>query len=230
MKTILYVALLLMVVSTAFANDEPVPGNTLLTSLPDESRFYVKKDVLDGTAIHREYSKFTNNLNQIFHQGDVLPITTISKSSISYYIHYDTGTRGKGSINLSMIGIYDGSKLPETVDDFNKWVGSYFVIIYDDPAHYDPYPGMDKSMVVDIVMTKITAALKANEYKKALKDFALLEKLGTPLPESFYYYYTDALAKTGKNVEARSHAGDYLKKYGKKGKYYAQIVEIMSRL
>lgn len=87
---------------------------------------------------------------------------------------------------------------------------------------------------VDLLMSRITSALKAEKYADALPLFAELEgmepSLQTPLPESFHFYYIDTLDKTGNIIKAHSRTEAYLNKYGKNGKYYGQVIEIMSRL
>jgi hypothetical protein len=110
--------------------------------------------------------------------------------------------------------------------DLMRNLSPYFDLVNE----ADPYAGMDKGVIVDVAISKITSNLKAGQPAKALPEFQYLEKLGVPLPESFYFYYTDTLSKLGKNSEALAHAQEYLKSYGKKGKYYSQVVEIMGRL
>ncbi len=237
----------------AFAYDKEVPGNTPLASLPKGSRLVViesfrTKEGYNGRWKARVHGWDTNTISQIecdnkisFENGEIMPIEDFSISgkdaSEAYVsIHFTSEYSGKKCYGGITYYISDG-RLPVTVNDFNSIGISYFKIIYDDP---DPYPGMDKGVVVDIVMKKITAAIKAGEnataankageYAKALTEFSFLEKQGEKLPESFYYYYTETLEKTGKKAEAREHANDYLKRYGKGGKYYSQVIEIISRL
>lgn len=84
------------------------------------------------------------------------------------------------------------------------------------------------------LMSKITAALKANRAADALPYFAELEgmedSLSYPLPESFYYYYIDTLDKAGDKANAIIRGKIYLKKFGKDGRHYSQVSEIMNRL
>ena len=49
------------------------------------------------------------------------------------------------------------------------------------------------------------------------------------LPESFYFYQIQSLSKSGRLDDAKDKAKDYLKKHGSKGKYYAEVIEIMGR-
>jgi hypothetical protein len=235
MKRISVGLLLLMLFSVAVANDEPVPAGTLLTALPEGSRILIKKNILPGTPVMPGSAVFSQKLYGemsgvltypgalAFIEGMQFPVSKIVPSNSSLSLHFGTSDVTK------QITFFRSDGIPQTVGDFDSKMGAHFSIIYDDPA-YDPYPGMDKSVVVDIVMKKITAGLKENNPAKTLPQFAYLEKLGVPLPESFSYYYTETLEKAGKKDAARTHAAAYLKAYGKKGKYYAQVIEIMSRL
>jgi len=122
----------------------------------------------------------------------------------------------------------DTADLPEptTVAQAMEYLSTYFEFVND----VDPYAGLEKSVVVDLLMAKITNSLKADDNASALKAFAQLEKTSDQLPESFYYYYAETLAKAGDKGQARSYAALYLKKYGRNGKYYKQAVDVMSRV
>lgn len=92
----------------------------------------------------------------------------------------------------------------------------------------------DQGVKVDLLMAKITASLKADKAVEALPYFAELESmessLSKPLPESFHFYYIDTLNKSGDKAKALSRANIYLTKFGKKGKNYGKVIEIMSVL
>ena len=94
---------------------------------------------------------------------------------------------------------------------------------------YDAYPDLDQKTKTDIVMSKITTAIKEERYKDALPYFLLLEIHGSNLPESFYFYQIQTLSKVFKGNVINIKAQEYLKKFGSKGKYYAEVVEIMGR-
>lgn len=223
MKNIIFAVLSLMMFSSALADNVLVPESALLTDLPAGSRILLKRDISFNGAgeIFGKYSGIADEQPRTLKAGEVLIIDTVEIFKGNLLIYWASGHPSR--IWFSKM---DGNP-PETVADFNRRVRGYLQIIGDDP---DPYPGMEKSMVVDIVMAKIMAGIKEEKYKKILPEFAFLEKQGVNLPESFYYYYTEALDKSGERDKARTHASDYLKKYGKKGKYYQQAVEIMSRL
>lgn len=107
----------------------------------------------------------------------------------------------------------------------------------------DPYDSLDldEKTKEDIMMSKITTAIKGERHIDALVYFLSLEKHGSNLPESFYFYQIQSLFKasytagiSGSIHEALKQAvgvksKEYLKKYGSKGKYYAEVVEIMGR-
>ena len=115
--------------------------------------------------------------------------------------------------------------VPKSVGDFNKLFGEYFQIIYP-----DPYANLNREAVVDIFMGKIVNSIKAGDYAAALPHFDRLLKYGGDFPESFYYYHIEALAKSGKKLLAQEKSTAYLKKYGKSGKYYDKVIEVMTHL
>lgn len=116
---------------------------------------------------------------------------------------------------------------PLTVKQFNQRVADYFQIIYDDP---NPYPGIDQDSITKIVMGKITNALAKKDYAAALPHFDYMDKSKGDLPESFHYYFIETLEQTGDKQKARERATAYLQKFGKKGRYYDKVLEIMTRL
>ena len=97
-------------------------------------------------------------------------------------------------------------------------------------AECDPdYPDLDTKTKTDIMISKITTAIKAERYKDALPYFVSLERKNSNLPESFYFHYIQSLSKAGYSEATNIQAQEYLKKYGSKGKYYTEVVEIMGR-
>jgi len=88
---------------------------------------------------------------------------------------------------------------------------------------------LDREVQIDILTSKITTLLKAGKNAEALQYFAELEGMQATLPESFDFFYIDTLDKSGKADKALERSEEYLKKYGKKGKYYGQVIEIVSR-
>jgi hypothetical protein len=92
----------------------------------------------------------------------------------------------------------------------------------------------DQEVQIDLLMSKITTLLKDDKAAKALPYMAELESMepsmSKPLPESFHFYYIDTLDKAGDRDKALSRANLYLKKFGKKGKNYGRVIDILSRL
>ncbi len=107
----------------------------------------------------------------------------------------------------------------------------------------DPYDSLDldEKTKENIMMSKITTAIKGERYKDALVYFISLEKHSNNLPESFYFYQIQTLLNAADSGGHSMGVGnalrqavsikakEYLKKYGSKGKYYAEVVEIMGR-
>jgi hypothetical protein len=89
---------------------------------------------------------------------------------------------------------------------------------------------LDKSVRVEVTMQKITTLIKAEKYSDSLPYFAELESSGEALPESFHYHYISALDKAGDSDQAHRRAMFYLEQYGRKGRYYKPVVEVVSRL
>lgn len=211
----------------------PVAGYTFLTELPAGSKIFVKTNISIDAPESIYYQKVLYGKKTGWKTSERYGkkyATAGQENEVDYVSSYasDLSINLKNNWGGIEFSASDG-ELPRTVDDFDRRLGHHFQIIYDNPA-YNSYPGMDKETVADLLMAKITAATKANEPDKALPHFARLEKLGVTLPESFYYYYIESLEGAGKRGEARARVNDYLKKYGRQGKYYAQVIEMMSRL
>jgi hypothetical protein len=120
---------------------------------------------------------------------------------------------------------FDAAYLPLTVGEFRKSYGNYFDILVR-----EPYPDMDKDIIVDIEMSKIKSVIESKssspiDYKKILPSFYYLETKLDDLPESFYYYFIEVLAKQYRLDLVKVRATDYIKKYGKGGKYYTQVIQ-----
>lgn len=110
-----------------------------------------------------------------------------------------------------------------------KWIAFVFFALLGISTPYAE--SLDKSIQADILMKKITNALEKNRPAEGLPFFEELEALDMPLPESFYFYYIDTLDKSGVNADKTfERAEKYLTSYGKKGKYYERVIDIMSRV
>jgi hypothetical protein len=88
----------------------------------------------------------------------------------------------------------------------------------------------ERQVNVDITMGKIVSLIKNERWSETLPYFDQIEASGEKIPESFYYYQIEALYKS-KNIDTTLAKVDaYMKRYGKRGKYYAKVVEIGSEV
>lgn len=92
----------------------------------------------------------------------------------------------------------------------------------------------DPEVQADLLLARISAALKDDRMSVALSACAQLEKLGPsltkPLPEVFYYDYIETLHRSGVNESVLGRADAYLQTYGKKAPHYRQVAAIVSEL
>lgn len=90
---------------------------------------------------------------------------------------------------------------------------------------------IDKEIQIDLLMSKVMTALKEHREEEALPAMEKLEAmeptLSKPLPEGFHYLYIETLYKAGKNSNALTRANIYMNQFGKKGKNYGKVVEMM---
>lgn len=97
-----------------------------------------------------------------------------------------------------------------------------------------PVHASDEEMQVNLLLARISAALKNDRTSEALSYCATLEKMGpslaNPLPESFYFYYIETLHRSGAKEILLSRIYAYLQKYGKDGFHYGQIIALFSEL
>lgn len=250
MKKFLMLALL-MASTGVVADGRELPANTPLCNIPDGTRLVARANLdesywLSTVAGAGEWKRKQEGNSAEFdiaqesgyfriYKGDSFRITRTESSCASEPNQY-----GNVTVYLSFwrsdeerLNFYDfykvdkGSAKKWVIGDFLKLSDDKFTFIYSDPN--DPYSGMDARVAVDIVMAKITAAFKAEQYADALPHFTYLERKNIPLPESFYFHQIHALEKSGNPGEAKQRALEYLKRYGSKGKYYSQVIEVMAR-
>jgi hypothetical protein len=93
---------------------------------------------------------------------------------------------------------------------------------------------VDQDVQVDILMSKIINAQKEGRAADALPSMAKLESmeptLKAPLSEGFHFLYITTLDESGDHANALRRANVYLEKFGKGGKNYAKVVDIIGRL
>lgn len=92
----------------------------------------------------------------------------------------------------------------------------------------------DQSVQVDILMAKIIRAQKEGRAADALPSMAKLESmepsLSQPLPEGFHFLYITTLDEAGDQANALRRAHIYIEKFGKRGKNYGKVIDIIGRL
>jgi hypothetical protein len=93
---------------------------------------------------------------------------------------------------------------------------------------------LDQDVQVDLLMAKIINAEKEGRAADALPSMAKLESmeptLSEPLPEEFHYLYITTLDKAGDHANSLRRANIYIEKFGRRGKNYSKVIDIMSRL
>ncbi len=92
----------------------------------------------------------------------------------------------------------------------------------------DPFSGLSRKVVEDILMTRVTANLKAEKWSVALDAMTELESRGAEVGENFHFYQVDTLVKAGRKVEAQKKAADFLTRYGEKSQHYKRMIEILA--
>jgi hypothetical protein len=93
----------------------------------------------------------------------------------------------------------------------------------------DPYFGKSDEVVVDLLMARIVKMLGENRFGDALPAFTELEGRGGALPEDFYFYQADTLARAGRVAEAQKKADAFVARYGRKSKHYGRMIEILAQ-
>lgn len=93
---------------------------------------------------------------------------------------------------------------------------------------------VDQDIQMDLLMSKITMALKEKRYADALPAMEKIEgmesTMNKPLSEGFHFLYIDTLDKSGNFTKALKRTNVYMEKFGKRGKHYAQVVDMIVRL
>jgi len=103
-----------------------------------------------------------------------------------------------------------------------------FVLTYGLAHAADSMDSLPAEVQVSILMKQITNAISEGDYKSALPAFRKIQGMNQPLPESFDFYYIEALARTNTDetvLEANERIQRYFSKYGKKGGHYQEVVE-----
>jgi hypothetical protein len=91
----------------------------------------------------------------------------------------------------------------------------------------DSLDSLPPEVQVDVLMKRITNSILASDYKTALPSFRKLISFNKPLPESFDFFYIEALAETKTNEtdqEADARIKQYFSRWGKQGAHYQKVV------
>lgn len=116
----------------------------------------------------------------------------------------------------------------QTVGEFNDLYRDFIKLVYR-----DPYKDLPDDVVTDLVMEKITTAIKNRDYANAIPNFIYLEERSEKLPESFWYFYMETASNVNDNdndkTKVRALGMKYIKDYGKNGKYYDKVISLMAK-
>lgn len=93
----------------------------------------------------------------------------------------------------------------------------------------DLYRDFSDDVTIDLLMAKISTAIKSQNYAEALPSFVYLENRIENLPESFWYHYLETASNVNDKEKVRALGTKYIKDYGKKGKYYGKVITLMAR-
>lgn len=92
-----------------------------------------------------------------------------------------------------------------------------------------PVVAQSSEIQTDILVQKIASLIQSNRHAEALPYFQQLEQSGAKLTEVVYFRYIDALDKSSQINAAVAKGKEYLEKFSNKGKYYSEVIEIISR-
>lgn len=97
----------------------------------------------------------------------------------------------------------------------------------------DPYYGKSEEVIQAILMTRIknalTVAMENGAWAVALPPMAELEAASANLPEDFYFFQADTLARAGRVLKAKQKADAFIVKYGKTSPNYARMIDILAQ-
>lgn len=180
----------------------------------------------DGYVILRFYEKRNNGLFSVFpkdrkaicEKGNEIKVDGTWYDTINHSIQINLG----GECRISFI--YIEAKDGDTVGKFNDNYRGFLKIVYR-----DPYKDFPDDVATDLVMEKITSAIKSQSYSKALYSFRYLENRIEKLPESFWYFYIETASNNNDKEKVRALGTKYIRDYGKNGKYYGKVIALMAK-
>ena len=86
---------------------------------------------------------------------------------------------------------------------------------------------LPESIRRDKYLVAFTNAMKIQNYPDAIFFAELLERTGTQIEDSLYYFWGEALLNTGQTNEALTKLSTYLNRAGSSGQYYTQTLQLM---
>jgi hypothetical protein len=209
-----------------------LPPSTPLLELPKGTKILLQREISDWKKAERvnrydhsisEHSTFVMLREPArLPAGKVVMIVSVKDNPDYPNLFFDLD--GPFGVN-----VLDGDyKKVRTVGDFQKMFAGVLQLTYEDPVDTQ-LRGMPDDMRQDFLMTRILSAIKADRHGDAIADFVRMEKLDGPKPESFYYYFIVSLDKAGQPKAAKERAMEFLKTYGKKSKYYNDVMQIVAK-
>lgn len=222
--------------------EEELPPEMAITKLPPETYLRVVRGFRNGVRtapdewIQHGASLYYKSLESYYEarEGEEWKVYDFTNGGklLSMYAPGTTSlplSSAEPMVFLINFPFRNSPPLIATVADFHNYFGHYLHLVYHNPANSAQYEGLPDDVVTDLVMAKITGAIKQQAYQTALPYFVYLERRKAVLPESFWYYYTVTSANLKDADRTRALGTKYLSKYGRKGKYYDKIISLMAQ-
>lgn len=173
------------------------------------------------------------NLTYFFNGGEIYDsrVEVINKDMPSYSLDFTRlcfTLNNKNPKKLELDGYYY-RVIPHVSRKFIAFNCGDFTTFYKAEDLLNPYLGYDKDVIIDMVMAKITKSISNNDNKEALRYMNYLQTLNVKLPEAFYPQYIKVLDANKYSGSVKDIANDYIQKYGKAGKFYGEMIEVLSR-
>ena len=109
----------------------------------------------------------------------------------------------------------------------STWVAIAIVFLAVTFSSGNVNAGLPKEVLKDKYLMGLSQALKNEDHKKALSYFKKLDKLKVKLPVSTWYFRGETYYKLENFTKANKALSTYIKKAGKKGKYYKEALTLL---